>query len=345
MVGWGEYPSSLRSGLELGEPGNEKGSYSLTDINPLSNHGEFWMQILIADDDPVFISLMKMMLVKWGYNVVVAQNGDDALQILQSKDPPRLAILDWMMPGMNGVEVCRKVREKMIDPYTYIILLTSHQRDEDLVTGLEAGADDYITKPFKQNELQLRLRAGRRIIELQNELIIARDTFRTKASHDSLTGLWNHEEILQILAHELSRAEREEKCLGVIMADIDFFKKINDTYGHLTGDVVLRATAVKMHSVMRSYDSVGRYGGEEFLIILPDCCSAYAANYAERLRLCINNESFDTPEGMIPVTISFGVAASCKDMKRDADSLVKAADEALYRAKENGRNRVEIAPG
>lgn len=301
------------------------------------------MNILIADDDPVFRHLLEIILVKWGYNVEVAEDGDDALQILQSEDPPRLAILDWMMPGMNGVDVCRKVREKIIDPYTYIILLTSHQRDEDLVTGLEAGADDYITKPFKHNELQLRLRAGRRIIELQNELIAARDTFRTKASHDSLTGLWNHEEILQILTQELSRAEREEKCVGVIMADIDFFKKINDTYGHLAGDVVLRSIAGKMHSLMRSYDSIGRYGGEEFLIILPDCCSEFAATFAERLRLCICSESFDTPEGMMPVTISFGVAASCKDRKRKADSLVKAADEALYRAKKNGRNRVEVA--
>jgi diguanylate cyclase (GGDEF)-like protein len=302
------------------------------------------MEILIAEDDPVFRNLLEMILVKWGYNVVVVENGDDALRILQSEDSPRLAILDWMMPGLKGVEVCRKVREKRIDPYTYIILLTSNQREEDLVTGLEAGADDYITKPFKHNELQLRLRAGRRIIELQNELILARDSFRTKASHDSLTGLWNHAEILQILAQELSRAEREEKCVGVIMADIDFFKKINDTYGHLAGDVVLRSTASKMHSLMRSYDSIGRYGGEEFLIILPDCCSDYTATFAERLRLCISSDSFDTPEGMIPVTISFGVTTSCKERNRNADFLVKCADEALYRAKENGRNRVEVAP-
>lgn len=192
--------------------------------------------------------------------------------------------------------------------------------------------------------MRLRLRAGRRIIELQNELLAARDTFRTKASHDSLTGLWNHEEILRTLAQELSRAEREGTCVGVIMADIDFFKKINDIHGHLAGDVVLRLTAGKMHSLMRSYDFIGRYGGEEFLVILPDCCLECAAVFAERLRLCVSSDSIDTPEGMIPVTISFGVAASSKDGKRDADFLVKAADEALYRAKGNGRNRVEVAP-
>ena len=301
------------------------------------------MRILIAEDEPSFRRLLEEKLAMWGYDVVVAEDGDAAWQILQSVDPPRIVMLDWMMPGMDGVEVCRKVREKMKAPYTYIILLTSQQRDEDLVTGMEAGVDDYITKPFKHNELRLRLRAGRRIIELQNELITARDTFRTKASHDSLTGLWNHEEILHILAKELTRAEREEKCVGVIMADIDFFKKINDTYGHLAGDVVFRLTAGKMHSLIRYYDFIGRYGGEEFLVILPDCCVEGAAGFAERLRLSISSDSIDTPEGMIPVTISLGVAASNEERKRDADFLVKAANKALFRAKENGRNRVEVA--
>ncbi|TWJ19187.1 GGDEF domain-containing response regulator [Geobacter argillaceus] len=192
------------------------------------------MRILIAEDDPSFRRLLEERLTMWGYDVTVAEDGDAALQILESDAAPRLAILDWMMPGMSGVEVCRNVREKVNDSYTYILLLTSQQRDEDLVTGMEAGADDYITKPFKHNELRLRLRAGRRIIELQNELLAARDTFRTRASHDSLTGLWNHEEILNILAQELARAEREGKSVGVIMADIDFFKKINDTYYLLT---------------------------------------------------------------------------------------------------------------
>jgi diguanylate cyclase (GGDEF)-like protein len=284
------------------------------------------------------------MLAAWGYHVVVAENGNAALQILQAEDPPRLALLDWMMPGLAGVEVCRKVRQKNTEPYTYIILLTGQQSDEDLVTGMEAGADDYITKPVKHNELRLRLRAGRRIIELQNELLAARDTFRTKASHDSLTGLWNHAEILEILTHELFRAEREQKCVAVIMADIDFFKKINDTHGHLAGDVVLRSTAGKMHSLMRSYDFIGRFGGEEFLVILPDCSLEYATAFAERLRLTVSSDSIDTPEERIPVTLSFGVAVSSKARLKDANSLVKAADKALYRAKENGRNRVEVAP-
>jgi diguanylate cyclase (GGDEF)-like protein len=302
------------------------------------------MKILIAEDDPSFRLLVETILCQWGCDVVVAENGTDALKILQSEHSPRLAILDWMMPGMDGVEVCRKVRSDRKLPYTYIILLTSRQSDDDLVNGLDGGADDYIVKPFNQNELRQRLQAGRRIIELQNELIDARETFRIRSNQDSLTGLWNHEEILRTLAQELSRAERKEKSVGVIMADIDYFKKINDTYGHLAGDVVLRLTAGKMHSQMRAYDSIGRYGGEEFLIILPDCSCEYAAAFAERLRLCVSCDRIDTREGKIPVTISFGVAASGKHRLTDVDSLVSAADRALYRAKNNGRNRVEVAP-
>jgi two-component system, cell cycle response regulator len=299
------------------------------------------MRILIAEDDPSFRRLLEETLAMWGYDVVVAEDGNAAWQILQSGNPPRIVMLDWMMPGMDGVEVCRKVREDMDEPYTYIILLTSQQSDEYLVTGMEAGADDYITKPFKHNELRLRLRAGRRIMELQNELISARDTFQAKAIRDSLTGLLNHEEIFRILGEELSRADRDMKSVGVVMADVDYFKKINDTYGHLAGDTVLRLIAERMRSTLRSFDSIGRYGGEEFLVVLPGCDRECAEYLAERLRSCISGESVDTPEAMIPVTISLGVAASSKGCKRDAESLVKAADNALYRAKENGRNRVE----
>jgi len=301
------------------------------------------VRILIADDDPAFRDLLKERLAKWGYEVVIAENGNEAWQALQADDAPSLAILDWMMPGMAGIEVCRRVRKEKEEPYTYIILLTSQQQDEDIVAGMEAGADDYITKPFKHSELRVRLRAGRRIIELQNELLAARENLREKASHDSLTSLWNHEEILGILGQELARAEREKQCISVIMADLDHFKMVNDTYGHLAGDAVLRLTAKRMLSLMRGYDFIGRYGGEEFLVILPECCKECSVAFAERLRSCVSSGSMDTPEGMIPVTISIGVAASGGENGWAADSLVKAADVALYRAKENGRNRVEVA--
>jgi diguanylate cyclase (GGDEF)-like protein len=301
------------------------------------------VRILIAEDDPVFRLILEETLARWGYEVVVCRDGIEACQILQAENAPQLAILDWKMPGMEGIELCRKIRKDADESYIYIILLTAQQRDEDLVIGMEAGADDYIIKPFKHNELKVRLRAGRRIIELQNELLTARDILREKAMHDSLTGLLNHEEILGVLDRELARSQRDGVCVSIIMADIDHFKKINDTYGHIAGDAVLRQTAKKMHSMVRSYDAVGRYGGEEFLLILPECCKECAVAFAHRLCACISSEEMDTPEGLIPVTISLGVAASNREKRADGQSLVRAADAALYQAKENGRNRVETA--
>jgi two-component system cell cycle response regulator len=299
------------------------------------------LKILIAEDDPVSRRILEAKLVKWGYEVLVTSNGDEAWRALQADDAPTLAILDWMMPGMDGVEICRKVRKDDREPYTYLILLTSLHRDEDLVTGMEAGADDYITKPFKASELKVRLRAGRRIIDLQNELIEAREALREQATHDPLTGLWNREEILRILKQGLSRAEREDGHVSMIMADLDHFKNVNDSYGHMAGDAVLRVTTRRMSSLLRSYDNIGRYGGEEFVIVLPGCDRESAAAFAERLRLCIGEEKMDIPEGMIPLTISLGVATSSREKRYDIDSLIQAADQALYRAKENGRNRVE----
>jgi diguanylate cyclase (GGDEF)-like protein len=301
------------------------------------------MKILIAEDDPAFRNLLEDILTNWGYEVAVARDGNEAYQILLAENAPQLAILDWMMPGLEGIEVCRRIREVGEESYTYIILLTSLQRDEDLVVGMEAGADDYIFKPFKLNELRVRLRAGRRIIELQNELLEARDVFHEKSIHDSLTGLLNHDEILGVLEKELARSERDGLCVSVILADIDHFKLVNDTYGHLAGDAVLRVIARKLQSMARPYDAIGRFGGEEFLFVLPECCIECAVTFAERLRVRICSETIDTSEGIIPVTISLGVASSGKGGRRDEHSLVKAADAALYKAKENGRNRVEVA--
>jgi two-component system, cell cycle response regulator len=301
------------------------------------------MRILIAEDDSVSRRLLQAKLVKWGYSIAVACDGNEAWKALEAEDAPRIAILDWMMPGMDGVEVCRRVRGKANDVYTYIVLLTALQRDEDLIMGMEAGADDYITKPFKANELKVRLRAGRRIIELQNELIEAREALRERATHDPLTGLWNHEEILNILQSQVNRADREGGEVSAIMVDLDHFKKVNDTYGHMAGDTVLRLAAKRMLSMLRTYDSVGRYGGEEFLIVLPNCDSDQASAFAERLRSYISNEIMDISEGMISITVSLGVATKARKRQCNGKFLLKSADRALYQAKENGRNRVELA--
>jgi diguanylate cyclase (GGDEF)-like protein len=303
------------------------------------------MRILIAEDDPVSRRLLEAKLVKWGYDVLVTRDGNEAWEALRAEDAPRIAILDWMMPGIDGVGLCRKVRNEIWEPYTYIILLTALHREEDLVTGMDAGADDYITKPFKSNELRVRLRAGRRIIELQNELIEAREALREQATHDPLTGLWNHAEILRILKRQLSRSEREGGHVSVIMADLDHFKTVNDSHGHMAGDTVLRLASRRMLAQVRDYDYIGRYGGEEFLFVLPGCDRDSALELAERIRLSICGECMDIPDGMIPVTISLGVATNGGGTRNRAEILVQEADNAMYLAKRNGRNRVEIAGG
>ena len=189
------------------------------------------MKILAGDDNPVFQSMLRTMLSKWGYEVTVARDGVEAWQALQSENSPRLAILDWMMPGMDGVEVCRRIRAAGREPYTYILLLTGRKNAQDLVEGMDSGADDYLTKPFNAHELRVRLRAGRRILDLQEELLEAREALREQATHDSLTGLLNRGSILETLSNELSRAGRESQAVSLLMVDLDRFKLINDTYG------------------------------------------------------------------------------------------------------------------
>jgi diguanylate cyclase (GGDEF)-like protein len=303
------------------------------------------VKILIAEDDAVSRRILEAKLVKWGYDVIVARDGHEAAEALAAPGGPRLAILDWMMPGRDGVDVCREVRKRGAEPYTYLILLTAQAREEDLVRGMDAGADDYIVKPFKSNELRVRLRAGRRIIDLQQELIAARETLRTKAARDPLTGLWNHEEILRQLGMELERARRTGQCVGVIMIDLDDFKGVNDSFGHLAGDAVLRAAADVMRTLMRSYDTVGRYGGDEFLVVMPNCSIERAETFAERLRAGVGTNPVDTSEGLIPVSMSLGAAVSRVGAEPDVNALVQAADQALYNAKHAGRNRVHVVDG
>jgi len=299
------------------------------------------MIVLIADDDSVSRRVLARMLTTNGYEVVEASDGDQAWRILEREEAPRLAIFDWMMPGMTGPDLCRKLRERNREPYTYVLLLTARTDKQDVVEGMDAGADDYVTKPFEARELQVRLRAGRRILDLQADLMKAREALREQATHDPLTGLWNRYALLEALEREHSRAAREGTPLAVIMVDLDHFKHVNDTYGHLAGDAVLRETAGRMQAVVRSYDLVGRFGGEEFLIVLPGTSGANAAQLAERLRAAVAHDPVCHDGVPIPVTASFGVGAGGTAPGGDPQTLIRLADEALYRAKENGRNRIE----
>ncbi len=301
------------------------------------------MRVLAAEDNPVFQSMLRTMLTKWGYDAVTVRDGEEAWKLLQTGDAPRLAILDWMMPGMDGVEVCRKVRAADREPYIYILLLTARTQAQDLVEGMEAGADDYLTKPFNAHELRVRLRAGRRILELQEQLLLAREALRDQATHDSLTGLWNRASILENLHTELARARRESKPLALLIIDLDRFKLVNDTHGHLMGDAVLQEAARRMKSAIRRYDAAGRYGGEEFLIVLPGCEGDGARAQAERIREAVAAGPFRQDDVALNVTCSIGVACWNPGSPGDTDCLVRDADEALYHAKASGRNRVECA--
>jgi two-component system, cell cycle response regulator len=301
------------------------------------------VKVLIAEDDMVSRRLLEATLARWGYDVVITCDGTEAWQVLQGPDAPPLAILDWMMPGIDGVEVCRLVRQRVQEPYIYLLLLTTKGRRENIIEGLDAGADDYLTKPFDPHELQVRLRAGKRIVTLQTQLIEARETLRIQASHDSLTGVWNRRAILERLGDELARAGREGTPVAVALADLDHFKRINDSYGHAAGDAVLCEAVNRMRVSLRLYDAIGRYGGEEFLMVLPGCTTQDAVKLADRLRMSIGQETVEVTGRHIVVTSSLGVAASDTIPVLDAASLIRAADTALYRAKAGGRNCLELA--
>ncbi len=303
------------------------------------------MKVLIADDSIVSRHMLEATVKKWGYEPVVACDGKEAWEILQKEGSPQLAILDWVMPQLTGPEVCRLTRQQQKDTYTYMLLLTSKNQREDLIEGMEAGADDYVTKPFNHHELQVRLRAGRRIVDLQSELLVTQAALRQQATHDSLTKVYNRSSIFEVLDRELIRAEREGLPVGLALLDIDYFKTVNDTFGHIAGDAVLREAARRIKTAIRSYDSLGRYGGEEFLIILPGCDESCTRSQSDRIRRNLAIEPMPIHESShsdvsLALTASFGSTTALPGHRISAETLLRIADESLYEAKRAGRNRV-----
>ena len=303
------------------------------------------MKVLIAEDDPTTRMMYERLVGKWGYDVVAAEDGGGAWAVLQGDDPPPLALLDWMMPGIDGVSLCKRLRQDERGRRTYVVLVTARGQKDDLVEAMDAGADDYIVKPVAPEELRVRLRAGQRILELQAELVTTREAFRERARRDSLTGLLNSGAIFDVLARHLEIAALRESPVSVILADLDEFKKVNDTFGHRAGDAVLVEFARRLNEAVRSSDAVGRWGGEEFLVILPGAPLSAAMTLAEKVRILLDGSAVQTGEREVHVTASLGVACSDLVSTAGVDGLVEAADQALYRAKGLGRNQVVSAHG
>lgn len=301
-------------------------------------------RILVVDDHPDNIEIIEARLSSRGYVIDSAQNGEEALKIVE-EDPPHLILLDVMMPLMDGFEVSRRIKQNPSLPFIPIILVTARGETEDKVEGLDAGADDYLTKPVNFPELEARVRSMLRIKKLQDELDRknreleeANSQLKQLSITDGLTGLYNHRHVHQLLHDEHERSKRTGEPLAVTMLDLDRFKQLNDTHGHPAGDVVLAETARILQESAREIDMIGRYGGEEFIAILPGADEGAAALFAERVRSTVEGFVYREGPEEIRMTVSAGAASARGADIGEGDELIRLADQALYRAKESGRN-------
>jgi two-component system cell cycle response regulator len=297
------------------------------------------MKILIAEDDLTSRMILVAIVSEWGYEPLAVEDGAQALSVLQKDDAPRLLLLDWEMPEINGLALCKKIREEDTSNPPYIILLTGRSDTEDIVTGLKVGANDYISKPFDNAELKARLQVGKRILDLQDELNCAKEAMAFHANYDELTGLMNRRAVMKGMANEIERSRRNLQPLYICMCDVDHFKKINDTHGHLAGDAVLKEIAQRFNNSLRPYDLCGRYGGEEFLIIL-NSKKDHVHGVFERIRRAIADKPFIYEDTVLHITISCGVTLYTPPIdERNTTQMLTDADTALYKAKNNGRNQ------
>ena len=308
------------------------------------------MKILIAEDDAISRTILRRAVEKIGHECLAASEGEEAWGLYKENPDLDVIISDWMMPGMDGLELCRRVRDDRRNTYTYFIFLTALGDREHLLQGLEAGADDYLSKPLDRDELGMRLTSALRVTELHRRLAVQNEELEKlnrmlfeQSRQDPLTSLGNRLRLREDLQVLQSRAERYGHSYTIVLCDVDFFKAYNDRYGHLAGDDVLRRVAATISSGLRTGDTAYRYGGEEFLVVLPEQDAEAAAAITDRLRQAVEDlgipHADGTPSGV--VTISVGVAVSTGS--GDTDGLLKAADRALYAAKEAGRNRVSRA--
>ena len=311
------------------------------DTNQEAPAGEDDPNVLLAMEDPTRLRELSAALRADGFRVTLARHGREAWHLLSRAKTPLLALLDENLEAMDGQEVCRAVRDLASEQYAYLILLTNGDDRLNVISGMKAGADVCVTKPYDIQELLSRIHAAQRILRLQSDLLETRESLRHRATHDALTELWNRGAILDLLEREMDRARRESAALTAVMVDLDHFKHVNDNYGHRVGDAVLREAGRRMRNVMRPYDLVGRYGGEEFLSLIPRCGSSFARYIAERLHRAIGEEPIIAAGVELRLTASLGVA-TFSGGDATGDELVQAADHAMYRAKRAGRDRVVV---
>lgn len=301
------------------------------------------MKALIADDDLALRFIMQKMLEGWGFEPVIASDGEAALRIMEeSEEPPRLLLLDWEMPKINGLDLCKRLRTVDTSDPPYIILVTGHAEAEYIQTALDAGANDFVSKPTNSGVLRARIGVGLRTLELQRRLNIANHMLAYRADHDELTGLRNRGAVVERLESELARAQRTNASLAIAILDIDFFKQVNDTYGHPIGDRVLREFADRLRDTFRPYDIVGRYGGEEFIAVCP-IEQSKSFELFERFRTVVEETPFLADDLAISITVSIGVRTLIGDEAKGSQpilTILADADAALYRAKHSGRNTV-----
>ncbi len=312
-------------------------------------------RILVVDDDPMMLRLLTKHLRGANFEVLTADNGAEAMHLMMAEGPP-LVISDWSMPGMTGLELCKNIRQTEGIGFVYLIILTAHAEKERVVEALNAGANDFLAKPFHREELLARVGAGMRIVTLEADLARrTRELYKANAelavlnlklnkvaTTDELTDLPNRREGLKRLRNLWENALHEGAPLSCIMVDIDHFKRCNDTFGHESGDRVLREVARTMEGACRRKESVCRLGGEEFLILCPGQSLEEAAATAETIRRAVQDHAVQLETGELRATISLGVAGR-NERTATADDMLRLADEALYAAKRAGRNRVHVA--
>lgn len=292
------------------------------------------MDVLIVDDDAITRFALSTAVEEWGFVPVLAENADQALKILTTETTPHLLIIDWSMPGMSGPDLCKTIRKREDGQFFYILMLTGKEGNEAIIEAMEAGADDFLSKPFDHRVLKVRIAAGSRIVRLEQ-------TLNQLASRDALTQCWNRRMIDELFANSIAESTRKRSKFSLMVLDIDHFKQVNDTFGHSGGDAALKHVVNILNTNLREYDQVGRYGGEEFVILLPATDRNEAWGVAERIRSAIQFQpTILSDELKIDLTVSIGIAEFDRSRDANQSAFFERADKALYTAKQTGRNRI-----